>query len=75
LQLWDFEAAYGHAVEALRRAPGDALMAKQVADVRARIQAGATLDPTMQPSKPAVVIKISRPSESEAQPVMEQASD
>lgn len=47
LNLWDFEAAFGHAVEALRRAPNDPLMLKQMKDIQAQVAAGATLDPDM----------------------------
>lgn len=45
--LWDFEAAYGHAVEAVRRAPNDRVLVNRLLEVHAKIKAGATLDPGM----------------------------
>ena len=53
--LWDFEAAYGHAVEALRRAPTDDVLRRQVLMIRAKIQDGATLEPEMKKTIPLVV--------------------
>ena len=58
--LWDFEAAYGHAVEALRRAPADEILRAQVASIRAKVQAGATLDPEMKNEQAPRIIKLSR---------------
>ena len=59
--LWDFEAAYGHAVEALRRAPSDEILRGQVASIRAKVEGGATLDPEMKNAAPEPrIIKLSR---------------
>jgi hypothetical protein len=45
--LWDYEAAYGHAVEAVRRAPSDRVLINRLLEVHAKIKSGATLDPGM----------------------------
>jgi hypothetical protein len=70
--LWDFEAAYGHAVEALRRAPSNEVLRAQVSAIRAKVQAGATLDPEMTQSKPLVVklVRAAAPVEPTEPPII-----
>jgi len=41
--LWDFEAAYGHAIEAVRRAPNDPRLRTHLNRVQAKINAVATV--------------------------------
>lgn len=57
--LWDFEAAYGHAVEAVRRSPDDPALLAHLQMVRAKVSEGATLDPGMevvrQPQMPVTI--------------------
>jgi hypothetical protein len=59
--LWDFEAAYGHAVEALRQAPESTLLKKQLQDMQAKIASGATIDPSMRIiERPAISVQVIR---------------
>jgi tetratricopeptide (TPR) repeat protein len=62
LNLWNFEAAYGHAVEALRRAPNNPVMLKQMKDIQAQIATGATLDPDMVNNAPAAAETVAPPA-------------
>ena len=55
--LWDFEAAYGHAVEAVRRAPQDDVLIAHLNQIHAKIQAGGTLDPNMENTDPPAAIE------------------
>ena len=44
--LWDFEAAYGHAVEAVRRAPTNMALRQHLARMQDKIKQGSTVQTT-----------------------------
>jgi hypothetical protein len=59
--LWDFEAAYSHAVEAVRRAPTNTALRQHLARMQERINSGATA-----PSRPVLKIAMREPEAMEA---------
>jgi len=62
--LWDFEASYGHAVEAVRRAPNDLRLRNHLAKVRAKITTGSTVS-SRTPS--TIIVPMRLPSEEVAE--------